>query len=46
MDQPTMDGVNAYVISQAVKEAGITVAMSGLGGDELFGGYPWGFRRS
>ena len=45
MDQPTMDGVNTYVISKAVKEAGITVALSGLGGDELFAGYP-SFRRA
>ena len=39
MDQPTMDGINTYVISKAVKNAGITVALSGLGADELFGGY-------
>jgi asparagine synthase (glutamine-hydrolysing) len=45
MDQPTMDGINTYVISKAVKEAGITVALSGLGGDELFAGYP-SFRRA
>ncbi|MBI2357861.1 MAG: asparagine synthase (glutamine-hydrolyzing), partial [Deltaproteobacteria bacterium] len=44
MDQPTMDGINTYVISKCVKEAGVTVALSGLGGDELFGGYP-SFRR-
>lgn len=44
-DQPTMDGVNTYVVSKAVKEAGITVALSGLGGDELFAGYPT-FRRA
>jgi asparagine synthase (glutamine-hydrolysing) len=40
MDQPTMDGINTYVVSRAVKEAGITVAFSGVGGDELFAGYP------
>lgn len=45
MDQPTMDGVNTFVVSKAVKEAGVTVALSGLGGDELFAGYP-SFRRA
>jgi asparagine synthase (glutamine-hydrolysing) len=40
MDQPTGDGVNTYVVSRAVKEAGVTVALSGLGGDEFFAGYP------
>ncbi|HKC63757.1 MAG TPA: asparagine synthase (glutamine-hydrolyzing), partial [Pyrinomonadaceae bacterium] len=44
-DQPTMDGINTYVVSKAVKDAGITVALSGLGGDELFAGYPT-FRRA
>jgi asparagine synthase (glutamine-hydrolysing) len=39
MDQPSVDGINTYIISQATKEAGVTVALSGLGGDELFGGY-------
>lgn len=40
MDQPTGDGVNTYVVSQYVKKAGIKVALSGLGGDEFFAGYP------
>lgn len=39
MDQPSADGINTYVISKAVKDAGVTVAISGLGGDELFAGY-------
>jgi asparagine synthase (glutamine-hydrolysing) len=45
MDQPTMDGVNTFVIAKAVRSAGVKVALSGLGGDELFAGYP-SFRRA
>lgn len=40
MDQPTGDGVNTYVVSRAVRSTGIKVALSGLGGDEFFAGYP------
>lgn len=39
MDLPTMDGVNTYFISRETRRAGVKVALSGLGGDEVFGGY-------
>ncbi|MEJ8572849.1 asparagine synthase (glutamine-hydrolyzing) [Microbaculum marinum] len=40
MDQPSIDGVNTWFVAKATREAGIKVAMSGLGGDELLAGYP------
>jgi asparagine synthase (glutamine-hydrolysing) len=45
MDHPSGDGPNTYIVSRATREAGITMALSGLGGDELFAGYDI-FKRS
>lgn len=44
LDSPTLDGINTYVVSKLTRKAGVTVALSGLGGDELFAGYAT-FRR-
>jgi len=40
MDHPSGDGPNTYVVSKVTKASGVTMALSGLGGDELFAGYP------
>jgi asparagine synthase (glutamine-hydrolysing) len=40
MDQPSIDGINAWFVAKAAKEAGLKVALSGIGGDELLAGYP------
>ncbi len=39
MDHPSGDGPNTYIVSKATKRAGVTMALSGIGGDELFAGY-------
>jgi asparagine synthase (glutamine-hydrolysing) len=44
MDQPTIDGYNTYFVAEAAKEQGLKVWLSGIGGDEVFGGYPSFYR--
>ncbi|HZV87930.1 MAG TPA: asparagine synthase (glutamine-hydrolyzing) [Candidatus Binatus sp.] len=39
MDQPTFDGVNTFCVAQAARHSGLKVALSGMGADELYGGY-------
>src|SRR5205814_4775642 len=40
MDLPTIDGINTWFVAKAAHEVGVKVALSGLGADECFGGYP------
>ena len=41
LDSPSGDGINSYIVSKHVRKNGMKVALSGLGGDELFAGYPY-----
>ncbi len=45
LDHPSGDGPNSYIVSKVTRQAGVTMALSGLGGDEIFAGYPV-FKRS
>lgn len=40
LDLPSVDAINTYIVAKAVRDTGLKVALSGLGGDEIFGGYP------
>ena len=40
LDLPSVDAINTYIVASAVAKCGVKVALTGLGGDELFGGYP------